>query len=327
MDYINGLPNELLADIFSLVPITCNNLNTNSHPWTLTRVSHRFRAVSLSSSKLWSTINLYSLPNRDLFPSQTKWRTYLHTIGYLVKKMLHRAGGHPLSVVIELDWDGIGERVFRPTLDLLISQSYRWMNAEIYSLCPSVRSTASYAVIFDALPNATQLRHLSLHILDQRLLHAFPLTPSDVLRALSSCRSNLRSLHLHYASTCPPFSFDDVEPVAMPVLASMSVDENTSSALAVWFLDRMCLPGLMELSVRGDEPGCESHGVEGAVKRLVDRSGSKLAEVDGGTGERGVYARGTDGAGEAVVHTGTGAACKAACPSPVWVVSGSKAAQ
>ncbi|KAG5635740.1 hypothetical protein H0H81_010240 [Sphagnurus paluster] len=116
---IRRLPTEILSQIF-LECLPCllicdertfwNSLNNDEPPWTLTRVSRRWREVALRDQRLWSSLDL----DKKGLESLRKLRL-----------CLQRSGNSPLSI------DCIYPANARPLLNLLSIHSARWKHIKI----------------------------------------------------------------------------------------------------------------------------------------------------------------------------------------------------
>ncbi|KAJ7872762.1 hypothetical protein B0H14DRAFT_2721159 [Mycena olivaceomarginata] len=105
LSVVRRIPTDLLAEIFNwTVPDEARKHATDRCPWVLGRVCRRWRAVSLSLPKLWTTIDR-RIP-----------------LG-MIKAHLDRSIPYPLTV--ELGFSDTG------SVELLIAYSVRWGSADI----------------------------------------------------------------------------------------------------------------------------------------------------------------------------------------------------
>ncbi|KAJ7646539.1 hypothetical protein FB45DRAFT_1051211 [Roridomyces roridus] len=124
---IRHLPNELLAEIFTVVVRDAFNsipswgrLPHFEHPWVLSRVCRRWATVALGTPSLWSWIPL-DLDAIGIKPG-----------GLAMTKLLHeRSGNLPLSIHLSEAYrrSPIGTRRI---LDIVFAQCERWQTVKLY---------------------------------------------------------------------------------------------------------------------------------------------------------------------------------------------------
>jgi len=134
---IRRLPPEILSEIFihcmSPNSFDCklyDSRNLDKAPLLLGQVCSRWRSISLSTPRLWTSFTLTIRPK------------YLKSDVILAKTWLRRAGACPLS--IRLESSGRYQNAMRPLMQVFVLHSERWQNvylslpkAALHSLLPA----------------------------------------------------------------------------------------------------------------------------------------------------------------------------------------------
>ncbi|KAJ7646501.1 hypothetical protein FB45DRAFT_1098284 [Roridomyces roridus] len=172
---LRRLPNELLAEIFTMVIRDTLRFDNNvprpwsQPPWTLARVCRRWTAVALGTSSLWSRVLLH-----------------LNLIGLgegavTMTQLLHqRSGSAPLMVSIHDDCD----KETRGVLNLAFTHCERWKHVRLSGLflAPMTPLISEISTVRERLPALTTLRiHAELKDAEDSLAEfrdIFAITPN-----------------------------------------------------------------------------------------------------------------------------------------------------
>lgn len=132
---IGELPNELLLVIFRLcVPHRKKDEVVNLTPLRLSLVCSRWREIMLSSKELWMFTHINVDEQRGQKDRQTL-KDYQEDVGARTARSadilhLYFARSHPAALSVSVQ--GIHRHVTQhPLLDILASQSCRWLNADL----------------------------------------------------------------------------------------------------------------------------------------------------------------------------------------------------
>ncbi|KAJ6539587.1 hypothetical protein B0H19DRAFT_1382235, partial [Mycena capillaripes] len=105
--------------MFSSVFAEDQFLEPHHPPWILGQICGRWRAIALSTPRLWCSLMLVSSSVESL---------PIASILSLVSAYIERSGQLPLKLALDAGWSQ-GQKV--PLLDLLLSQSHRWGDVSI----------------------------------------------------------------------------------------------------------------------------------------------------------------------------------------------------
>lgn len=167
---VRRLPEDILREIslyFLDEEIDSDSSQTSLEvtymPWTLAKVSRRWRDIMLGFTRIWATVRVRIRPS-DLSVSQS-WR--LGQCAYLLGLQLQQAVLHPLSVYI-LSRDPIPD--LHPLLQILLPTSARWKRLTI---------RIPYSSFKSLLPVEARLQSLDTLFIDCGTLEPFP-DPSSI---------------------------------------------------------------------------------------------------------------------------------------------------
>ncbi|KAJ7457829.1 hypothetical protein FB451DRAFT_589278 [Mycena latifolia] len=293
---LRRFPPDLLAKIFVICvanePFT--RLDSRTAPWVLGKVCSRWRAIALSTPSLWSEIDI------SLDPYDAKfclWRPAPKHIVHIVRLALQRSGNHPLIVKVscETHLDA------HPALELLMAESHRWADVELYmpaplllTLAPIQRQVQSLRTldiflyrlpggsdegrpILEAFKTAPLLRRFSIG--DDCDTSMFVDLPWEQLTSYSSqaedffLRSLRRMQNLVVCRIDPHYySIGPQKAIHLPHLRTLSIAEsNEPLGHAGDFLDCLTLPNLDTLEIE-----CKNGAVLPHLTALVTRSSCPL---------------------------------------------------
>ncbi|THV06498.1 hypothetical protein K435DRAFT_480590 [Dendrothele bispora CBS 962.96] len=296
-------PNEILSEIFAASvgshvekfesDVATNSLDLHQGPWTLSRVSKKWRDVALSDSRLWRYVG-FELD--DTIPSHL-----------LLELQLERSGNYPLVVYIASTWRKDFLRG-HPLLSIICSQSSRWRRARlrfsegtfaetvlpIRSSLPALEylmlegfpdSLVRGPAETDLFRNAPRLTSLTTN-LTGRYLASFDLPwpqitrwlnvgndidPEFILRVLSEGQDSLRilslALGLFYPRTTPT-------PLRLSQLHTLWLTLYLPPSRQI--LDVLTVPGLRVLRLQGKASSQPSFILFDAVSQFLERSGCTL---------------------------------------------------
>lgn len=101
-----------------------SSLSAGKAPWLLGQISRNWRAIALSSPKLWSSVSIF-LRTQSQTSAAVQRRLELAQVS-LLSLYLTRSHDYPLSLYVNSLYAS------HPLLSMLYAQSYRWRNAVLY---------------------------------------------------------------------------------------------------------------------------------------------------------------------------------------------------
>ncbi|KAJ6546084.1 hypothetical protein DFH09DRAFT_653677 [Mycena vulgaris] len=266
---LQQFPPEILAEIFTFCLPSKNDsfdLKACEAPWLLGKICARWRAVVISTPRLWRTISV------DLCRGSSYWpQPSPHTLAHLVKIFLERSRIFPFTVRIRADQTFTSS----PVLDMLMTESHRWGEVDIHipismlfelakikgrfpslhtlTICPALSNCdPAEPPVFDAFNDAPSLRKLTVYQpralsvgVPGAQLTSFTGSPHH----LSSEMHNLVFCHINYEEGGGPDI--PLAPIHLPHLRHLSIthDGVTPNPYLAELIPRLTLPQLEHLEI------------------------------------------------------------------------------
>ena len=206
---INIVPPEILTEIFQLTvllkdPRQTQYYDTTSTPWLTSQVCHKWRRISHSSSKLWSTVTLTKLLLKmPAFFNAANPPQQIRRLRYLLEKRVQYSNASPLSIHVDIQMQGFGgAAVVLMALETLLPALRRWRDFEW---------VIDGVQVLDPLPGLTDCTTAPL---EYKILRRLNLDFSDVnSMGASEVMGNLqRTPHLQSLRIVQPPSFHEATP-------------------------------------------------------------------------------------------------------------------
>ncbi|KAJ6608110.1 hypothetical protein B0H10DRAFT_1955675 [Mycena sp. CBHHK59/15] len=286
---LRQLPSEILAEIFMFCLSFSDELDTRTAPWVLGQICARWRAVALSTPRLWQEIHVHL--DIDKFNRQRP-----SNMIYLLDLLLRRSGSRPLTVRASCERPMQSHQA----LDMLMRESHRWADVDLYIAIPLLMSLAPIKgrlqvlhtlnvfpaidvdddepPVLDAFQIAPMLRRYTMHHTD----YITVLVPSEQLEDYSANYGDLRPLldslrSMENLVHCDLDRKDFHSSVAsgqvhLPHLRDLSITEdNQPDGNCGDLLDRLVLPKLESFTV-----DCSDDTVLPHLTSLITRSSCSL---------------------------------------------------
>lgn len=294
---LRQLPPEILSEIFFLCLYTGDSLDILQPPWLLGHVCSRWRAIALSTPRLWFYLNL----DLDTI-SDTRPKDAVSMVG----TYLQRSRETLLSLFIR---SSTGSANHHPIVDLLVACSHRWQFVQfsvpipffptlsgIRGRLPSLQrlgilavkqnesgpTTGTYPVL-DIFEGATRLNELKTLCCPQPgEMLALPWSQlvgyqgnyarTEEVISVFAKATNITHCHLSYTLHSPPATFE--APVdhllRLPSLRTLTLSLSQSRPN---ILDHLILPVLSEMRISGYGVGFSK------LISLLDRSSCSLTKL------------------------------------------------